>query len=82
MTTKLPQPPGICDQCYCDQTHHPLDTGQGVYYCGHNDTLAIVKTNLSGWIVESGVKVEEWIRRRDNAEATLDLLGAGLKKTH
>ena len=82
MTTKLPPPPGICEECYEHQTFHSLDQGEQVYYCSHHDTLAISKNSLDGWLVETGVSPDDWIRRADVAERTLDLLGAGLKKKH
>ena len=78
--SQLPRPPGICDECYCDQTHHPLDAGQGVYYCSHNDVLAICKADFSGWFSESGVNRAEWKRRAEAAATTVDLLAAAAKK--
>ena len=82
MTDKLPPPPGICDECFCHQSHHSLDTGGDIYFCAHNNCLAIPKSDLSGWIIETGIDSSEWLRRADVAERTLDLLGADLKTKH
>ena len=80
MTTKLPQPPGICDDCYANQTFHPADAGRGVYHCHHNDALAMLKADATGWIIETGIDREEYIRRAEAAATTLELLTARANK--
>ena len=77
---RLPQPPGICDDCYCDQTHHPLDAGHVIYYCSHHDCLALPKQGGEGWLVETNVDSAEWKRRAHVAERTLDLIAGARKK--
>ena len=76
----LPKPFGICNICYSDQTHHSLDTGGECFHCHHQDTLAMPKADCSGWIIETGVSHEEYIRRAEAAATTLDLLAAAAKK--
>lgn len=77
---RLPQPPGICNDCYANQTFHPADQGEGCYYCSHNGVLAICKADLSGWICESGIDRAEWQRRAEGAAVTVELLAAAAKK--
>ncbi len=76
----LAKPPGICNVCFSDQNHHPLDTGRECFHCHHQDTLAMPKADYSGWLIETGVEREEYIRRADAAATTLDLLAAVAKK--
>ena len=77
---RLPRPPGICEACFSDQAFHSLDQGGDAFYCGHNQCLALPKSDFSGWIVESGVSSGEWDRRTQAASTTLDLLAAAAKK--
>lgn len=72
----LGKPPGICNVCWSDQTHHPADEGRGVYHCHHNDALAMPKADYLGWIIETGIDREEYIRRAEAAATTLELLTA------
>ena len=76
----LSKPPGICNVCWSDQTHHSLDAGRECFHCHHQDTLAMPKADYSGWIIETGVEREEYIRRAEAAATTLDLLAAAAKK--
>ena len=80
MTTKLPQPPGICDDCYANQMFHSADQGGDAYYCDHNKCLALPKNDFSGWLCETGIDRAEWQRRAEAAASTLDLLAAQAKK--
>ena len=80
MTTKLSPPPGICEQCFTNQTHHRLDTEQGIYYCAHNKCLALPKSDLTGWICETGIDRAEWQRKAEAAATTLEVLTAQAKK--
>ena len=82
MTDKLSPPFGICDACFCHQGHQAYDIEGLVYFCAHNNCLAIRKPNNSGWQIETGVSADEWLRKCADAEAVLDLLGAGLKQKH
>ena len=77
---ELGKPPGICNVCWSDQTHHPADDGRGVYHCHHNDALAMPKADYSGWIVETGIDRDEYIRRAEEAATTLELLTANAGK--
>ena len=82
MTTRhqLPQPPGICDDCYANQTFHPADQGGDAYYCDHNKCLALPKSDFSGWLCETGIDRAEWKRRAEAAATTLAVLTAQAKK--
>lgn len=77
---KLEQPVGICSACWSRRTHHSLDAGRECFHCHHQDTLAMPKADYSGWIIETGVSHEEYIRRAEAASTTLDLLAAQAKK--
>ncbi len=61
----LGKPPGVCESCWAtDQKHHPADDGGGeAFYCSHHRVLAIVKSDYSGWFVESHLSREEYDRR-------------------
>lgn len=66
----LGRPPGICELCWNEQTNHALDEGGGAFHCHHNNTQAIVKAELTGWLIETGVSREEYIRRAESAATT------------
>jgi len=80
MTNKLGQPPGICDQCYANQTFCPADVGREAYYCCHNEVLAFPRPDGKGWICESGVSETEWNQRAESAARTLEVLAARANK--
>ena len=77
---RLPQPPGICTECWSFQTHYSADEERGVYHCHHNDALAMPKADATGWIIETGIDREEYIRRAEAAATTLELLTARANK--
>ena len=77
---KLGKPPGICNVCWSDQTHHSLDTGGECFHCHHQDTLAMAKVDYSGWIIETGVSREEYVRTAESVATTLELLAAKASK--
>ena len=70
----LGQPPGICDICFEQQTHHALDVGGHAFHCHHNDTQAIAKADCSGWLVEQGVSRAEYQRRAEAAVQALAII--------
>lgn len=77
----LGKPPGICNVCFSDQQiHHPADQGRECFHCHHQDALAMPKADYSGWIIETGVSREEYIRRAEAAATTLELLAAEASK--
>ena len=77
---RLPQPPGICVECFTNQRFNPADQGGDAFYCDHNQCLALPKSDFSGWIVESGIDRAEWQRRVEGAAVSVGLLAAAAKK--
>lgn len=63
----LGRPPGICDNCWTMQQHHPRDVFAQCFHCHHTDTLALPKADLSGWFCETGVDAAELARRQEVA---------------
>ena len=80
MTNKLERPPGICDECYANQTFHPADVGREAYYCRHNGVLAFPRPDFKGWFSESGVSEAEHNQRFESAARTLEVLAARANK--
>ena len=76
----LGKPPGICNVCWSDQTHHPADEGRDAYHCRHNDVLAVPKADFTGWICESGVTQQQYAFRAEATVTTLELLAAEKNK--
>ena len=81
MTDKLGRPPGICDDCYTNQQHHPLDTGHGVFYCKHTQTIAMLKQNGTGFLLETGISEAEHTRRIESAAVTIEMMQAPANKS-
>ncbi len=78
---RLGPPLGICPGCYADQTFHAADVGRDVYYCGHNDVMALPKHN-GGWISESEIDRAELDRRCESAAQDLQMFMARARKAH
>ena len=55
----LGRPPGCCPDCWDEQDHHPYDVGQESFYCPHNRIWAIVKSDYTGWQIQTGVSQQQ-----------------------
>ena len=77
---KLGQPPGVCADCWKNQTHNPSDEHREAYHCHHNNAMAMPNAAGTGWCIFTGVSREEYRARAESAATTVDLLAAAAKK--
>ena len=66
-------PPGCCPDCWNHQQHHPYDIECETYYCPHNGVWAIVKSDYSGWQIQTGVTRKQVEIHMDSAAQLSDV---------
>ena len=79
---KLGQPPGICDDCWNNQTHNPSDEHREACHCHHNNAMAMPNAAGTGWCIFTNVSRAEYLARADRAALTEAGLQAKAKGMH